>query len=84
MPEFHLRVNGGKVRKLKTASGVYQNVALAAVAMFDLEIPSDIEIWAPSVTPEYGPYHYRVSYDGEILNRLQVETLSRTKESSHG
>ncbi len=58
---FHVKINGGPEQVIKTRTGIYQLAAAAALAMLDYEESEEddeIEIWAPSVMPEYGPYFY--------------------------
>jgi hypothetical protein len=69
---FHVKINGGPEQQVAVRTGEYGLAAVAALAM--LEYPEskkgfdEVEIWAPDLIPEYGPYHY--SWDGYTLGVL--------------
>ena len=61
---FQVRIHGeDEVRTLVVKTGKYQLAAVAAPAIFGLDLPVDLEIWCERLLPEYGPYHYRVRWD---------------------
>jgi hypothetical protein len=76
-PITQIRVHGEtEVRSLTVKTGVYQLAAVAAPAVFGLELPVDLEIWVDDLLPEYGPYHYRVEMNEFVC--VQVKHLVQT------
>lgn len=57
---FHIRVDGGPEQVISVRTGVYRDAAAAVPALLGLDLPIDIEIWAPHLLPDYGPCFYRV------------------------
>lgn len=56
---FHVRINEGEERAITVKTGIYTYAAAACLAVFGYdELPVTIEIWLPSLLPEYGPYFY--------------------------
>lgn len=77
---FHLRINGGEERTLTVKSGIYRDAAAAAVAMFDVELPAEIEIWVPDLVPAgYGPTTYGAWNDPNYGN-LIVGSIVKIKD----
>jgi hypothetical protein len=73
---YRIRINGERrVRRLRVKTGIYRDAVAAVPAIFGLDLPVDVEIWVPSLLPEYGPYHYRVRQN-EFVG-LVVEYLVR-------
>lgn len=60
--KFHVKINGGPEQVIETKSGLYNLAVSAALAQLDYESlpdePDIVEIWVPSLLPEYGPYFY--------------------------
>jgi hypothetical protein len=62
---FHFRVNDGEEQTIHAKTGVYLSVVAAIPAMFGIDqYPVKITIWAPSLLPDYGPYHYGIEQPG--------------------
>lgn len=59
---FMIKVNGQKPVKYATKTTVYNQVVLEAYGRLKMPFPCEVEIWAPHLLPEYGPYFYRVDY----------------------
>lgn len=60
MSTFHIRVDGGPEQTITVKTGIYRDAVAAVPALLGLELPIEVEIWAPHLLPEYGPYFYRV------------------------
>lgn len=61
MNKFSVQINGGKIHEIETRTGIYQQAALASLAMVPYRKRKDIQIikiWAPNLLPDYGPYTY--------------------------
>ncbi|WP_327210049.1 hypothetical protein [Rhizobium leguminosarum] len=62
---FSVRINGGDEQSLACRSDVYQEAAVAALAMLDY-VKNDggdgevVEIWIADLLPDYGPYRYLI------------------------
>lgn len=75
---FQIRVHGEtEVRTLVVKTGKYQLAAVAAPAIFGLDLPVDLEIWCERLLPEYGPYHYRVRWNEYVC--VEIEHLLPTR-----
>ena len=69
---FQIRVHGeDEVRTLTVKTGQYQVAAVAAPAIFGLELPVDLEIWCERLLPDYGPYHYRIHWNEFVCVAVQ-------------
>lgn len=82
---FRIRVHGEeKKRYLNVKTTIYRDAAAAVPAIFGLRLPVDIEIWAPHLIPEYGPYHYRIrenEFGGITVEHLLSAYQQKGKET---
>lgn len=60
MTVFHIRVDDGPENPIDVETGIYVYAAMAVPAILGLDLPIVVEIWAPDLIPEYGPYLYRI------------------------
>lgn len=82
---FRIRINGEEQKRfLKVKTSIYRDAAAAVPAIFGLRLPVDVEIWAPHLLPEYGPYHYRIRENefGGITVEHLVSAYQQLKEST--
>lgn len=63
---FHIKINGGKEQVITTKTGMYHLAAAVALAQLEFDESGSedilIEIWSPTLIPEYGPYFYRYDH----------------------
>lgn len=57
---FMIKVNGGAAVEFIASTGVYVHAVMQAFGKLDMPYPCDVEIWMPSLLPDYGPYFYRI------------------------
>ncbi len=72
---FHFRVNDGPEQIIRCKSGIYKEAVAAIPALFGIDsYPAKIEIWVPSLLPDYGPYLYGFEREGSAV----AQWLERT------
>ncbi len=64
---FNVKINGGPEKYLTVKTGIYRDAVAAIPALWEVELPCDVEIWCERLVDQYGPYHYHISKD-EYLN----------------
>jgi hypothetical protein len=61
---FSVRINEGPEQTITVKTGIYMYAAVAACSMLgivqDGPDPILVEIWMPSLLPDYGPTHYMI------------------------
>jgi hypothetical protein len=60
---FNFRIDDGPVQSITVKTGIYRDAAAAIPAVIGLSLPIIVEIWAPELVPEYGPYHFSIMED---------------------
>ena len=77
---FSVRINDGHEQKLTCRTGIYQEAAVAAIAILEYEDKDDsfpiVEIWVPDLLPDYKPLIFEIGDNefGQLVVRQMVRT----------
>ena len=72
---FHFRLNDGEEQTITVKTGVYTSAVAAIPALLGIEqdqYPLTVEIWVPSLLPQYGPYRYYIGAAGAEVRSLMM------------
>ena len=72
--EFSVRVDGGDLRTIRVATGVYRDAAAAVPAILGVSLPITVDIWCEHLLPKCGPYRYLLFEDS--CGGLQTRPLT--------
>lgn len=56
--DFCIKVNGGDETHFRSRHSEYRLAVMEAFGALGMPYPCSVEIWAPHLLPDYGPYHY--------------------------